>query len=172
MIGAGTADLKLMADDVLCAFRGKGYRVWADEFFYNTERIVMPGNTTPQPQTIRFDPDSYFIHLANLISIRNAAGVEGFRPTVGFQLRDADSGYIFSDPGLGPIPAQLQCGSNTEPYLLAAPYLWPPGGRAVVTLLTLNTGQLGTVIVTLWGLKMFTRPYTKERPEKIGYPEH
>lgn len=161
-----------MADDAILAFRSKGYRVWTQDFRYNTASVVMPGNTTPQPQQINISGDSYFIHLGNLISIRNANGVEGFRPTVGFQLKDADSGYLFHDLQFPVIPAQLQCGSNTEPFLLAAPYVWTPGSRAVVTLMTLNTAQLGTVIFTLWGLKLWTRPFTNQRMDQLGYPEH
>jgi hypothetical protein len=171
MLNPGTTDLLIMADDMLSWWRQKGYNVWCREFMYCAPLVVLPGDASLRPQQIRFDPDSYFVHLANLISIRNANGVEGFRPTVGFQLQDADSGYFFSDPNLGTIPAQLQCGSSTEAYLLACPYLWTPGSRAVVTLRTLNTAALGTVIVSLWGLKMFTRPYVKLRFQQIGFPE-
>ena len=173
MIGFGSVDMRVMADDVQMAFRAKGFRVWADEFVYATDRIAMPGDATLQPRVIRFDPDSYFVHLANAVSIRNAAGVEGFAPTIGIQIRDADCGFCFSDDQAGPIPAQLQAGSASQPYILAAPYVWQPGGRALVTFRTLNIGaSRATIQLCLWGLKLFTRPFTKQSFDKVGFAEH
>jgi hypothetical protein len=172
MIGYGTIDCRIMADGICLAFRGKGYTVWSEEFFYSTPFVTMPGDGTPQPQQIRFDPDSYFVQIGTFISIRNEHGIEGFAPTVGVLLKDADTGYFFSDDRFSPIPAQHQAGSGTEPYLLPVPYVWKPGGRASIVFRTLNTGLLGTVQVSLWGVKLFTRPYTDDRFDKIGFVDH
>lgn len=161
-------DLKLMADDVQLAYRRQGFNVWASDFRYVTERVILPGTADLRPQQLMFQPDSIFVWLATQISIRNAAGVETFRSTVGVQIQDADSGYFFSSPQTGPIPAQLVCGSTAEPFILPCPYLWPPGGRASVVLRTLNTAQLGTVILELYGFKMFTAPFTR----RLYYPDH
>src|SRR3989304_3333902 len=157
-----------MADDVQLAYRRQGFNVWAAEFRYPTDRVVPPGTPDARPQQINFAPDSIFVWLGTLISIRNAAGVETFRSTVGVQIRDADSGYQFSAPQLQEIPAGLTCGSPSEPFILPCPYLWPPGGRCQVGLRTLNTAQLGTALLELYGFKMFTQPFTR----RLHYPDH
>jgi hypothetical protein len=161
-------DLKLMADDVLLAYRRQGFKAYSEEFRYPTDRVVMPGTPDARPQQINFQPDSIFVQLATIISIANAAGVMTFTSTVGLQIRDADTGYQFNAPVGIEIPAQLIAGSSAEPFILPCPYLWRPGGRCQVGLRTLNTAQLGTVIVDLYGFKLYTQPFTRQ----LYYPEH
>ena len=162
-------DLKLMADDVICAYRRKGFQAWTYEYRYPTNRVVMPGSAAQlRPEPISFLPDCLFIWLGTFITIRNSNGVEGFRPTIGVQLKDADSGYVFSSIAFGQIPAQLQAGSAGDPYILPCPYLFRPAGRAVVTFQTLNTAVLGTVQLDLWGVALYTKPFTRD----LLFPEH
>lgn len=162
-------DLKLMADDVLLAYRRQGFNAYAEEFRYPTNRVILPGAPGAfQPQQINFQPDSIFVWLATLMSDENANDVMTFRSTVGLQIRDADTGYQFSAPVNQEIPAQLIAGSCAEPFILPCPYLWPPGGRCLIGLRTLNVAQLGTVIVDLYGFKLYTQPFTR----KLYYPDH
>lgn len=165
----GTMDLKLMADDVAEAYSRAGFDAWTAEFFYPTPRTVLSGTPSQVSRLpILFESDSFFCFLGTLIDIRDSNGVIGYRPAIGMQIQDMDSGYFFSDMLAGPIPAQLHSGMPGTPYQLDYPYVFPPGGRATVTLMTLDTAHLGTVIVTLWGLKIFTRPYSRD----VHLPDH
>jgi hypothetical protein len=161
-------DLKLMADDVILEYRRQGFHVWSEEFRYPTDRTVLPGTPDRRPLQIPVQPDAFFVHLATLASVVNANGVQTYRSTVGVQIIDLDSSYFYSSMRFQEIPAQLQTGSTAEPFILGCPYIFAPGSRIGVNLRTLNTAQLGTVIVDLYGFKMFTRPFTKH----IYFPDH
>lgn len=164
-----TMDLKLMADEVAESYRRAGFQTWTQEFFYPTDRVVMSGSPSqPSRQQIRFESDAFFCYLGNLCDIRTAGNFLGYAPTIGVQVQDADSGYFFSDMNFQQIPAQLHSGMPGTPWQFAYPYIFPPGGRATVTLRTLNTGTLGTIIFTLWGIKVYTRPYSRD----VRQPDH
>jgi hypothetical protein len=163
------SDLKTMGDDVALAYRRKGWKVWTQDFMYPTRRVVMPGDARQtRPEPILFQPDSIFCWLATEVTIANAANAIGYRPTVGFRIFDTSSSYKFSQQEFGELPAQLHSGQGGSQFLLSFPYLFRPGGRAQVVFRTLNTAALGTILLTLWGLKIYTRPFTRD----LLYPEH
>lgn len=172
-------DVKLMADDVLMAYRGKGFKAWTESFNYNLPLVPGtligigdggPGRVDPPPR-FAIDADSLYVWLATALIQRNVTdpfgGAEAANmPTNALRCRIStmSDSYQLNGPGFRPIEALT--GVGEWPHFFAYPMILAPSETVLVELDMAD--ESARTELTLIGVKLFTEPYTRT----IIRPDH
>lgn len=154
----GGADLKLMADDVARGYRRAGFQVFSTAFRYTSPLSTIAGINGGDTQQISTDRDSLFVWLSTSITFFNAGGAHQWFDSFSLQIRDDTAGWELVGPDRF-LPSQIIAGEEGAAVVLGFPYIMPPGTRLSVA--WRDNGALGSARLSLNGIKLFTKPYTR-----------
>lgn len=171
MVNNFSEDLALMIDDVSAAYRRAQFKTWTLAHQYSSERFrtMVDADTVDGAlvERIQIDDDSLFICAGINMSARDNDHQLDLSAFIGalLTIRLESSGYYIAGPV--PQPFATCTGTGEALHLFGYPLVLPPGERLRFNQ-WFNEDQTDSVIITLAGAKMYTRPYTRS----IVLPDH